>query len=181
MSTTPSSVTLSGFSVKPLGAAVVPSVTPGTVALILSLIICRRRLTVEAAFLFVCMASSLLPWVLVTRSTYAYHYFSTVPYIILASVYLLKYIEDMADYRVNVEGCEKKGLYKFIPRIKYIWLGAAIVLFIVFYPVISGREVSETYIHALEWVPFFKQELYNNAGEVKRTLRMGWTFLSYGG
>ena len=150
----------------------------GTLALIVSLIFHRRRLTMEAAFLFICMASSLLPWVMVTRSTYAYHYFSTVPYIILASVYLLKYVEDITAFRAEEDG--ETAFRKFIPKIKYIWLAAAVVLFALFYPVISGVEAPETYIHLLEWVPFFKRQISNSAGEVKRTLRMGWTFLSYG-
>lgn len=152
----------------------------GTVALIATLIFHRRRLTREAYFLFICMASALLPWVFVTRSTYAYHYFSTVPYIILASVYLLKYIEDINEYNLSLEGAKRTFIRKLIPNIKYIWIVLTIVLFALFYPVISGLEVPREYIYMLQWVPYKKRIIYNDDGTVKRTLRMGWTFLGYG-
>ena len=116
----------------------------------------------------------------VTRSTYAYHYFSTVPYIILASVYLLKYIEDINEYNLSLEGAKRTFIRKLIPNIKYIWIVLTIVLFALFYPVISGLEVPREYIYMLQWVPYKKRIIYNDDGTVKRTLRMGWTFLGYG-
>ncbi len=152
----------------------------GTFALIVLILLKKHRFTGEAYFVFVCMASSLLPWVFVTRSTYAYHYFSTVPYIILASVYLLKHIEDMNDYRLNEEGLPATLIRRLIPKLKYIWMVLAVVLFALFYPVISGLEVPTEYITMLQWVPYRKFEILNDDGSVKRTLRMGWTFLGYG-
>lgn len=89
------------------------------------------------------ICANFLPWLLVTRCTFAYHFFATVPFIIFAAVYVLKYFEDRNP--------------KLAP-IKWIWLCAAVVLFAMFYPVISGVPVSSDYIKWLMWLP-------------------GWTFL----
>ena len=149
--------------------------TLATFALAFVLIFRRKKFPLKPYFLFVCMASSFLPWVLVTRSTYAYHFYATVPFISLAAGYLLGYWEDMDEFKRK-----KKGLGAgFVPKIKYIWMGLALLFFILFYPVISGMEVPREYIAILQWVPFHKYEVQNEAGEVIRTYRVGWRFLDY--
>lgn len=149
--------------------------TAAVLILVFVLIFRRRKLPLEPYFLFVCMASSFLPWVLVPRSTYAYHFYATVPFITLAAGYLIGYWED-----VNALKRSKKGLAPgFVPKVKYIWMALAIVLFILFYPVISGIEVPREYIAALQWVPFHKYQVQNEAGEVLKTYRIGWRFLDY--
>lgn len=77
------------------------------------------------------ICANFLPWLLVTRCTFAYHFFATVPFIIFAAVYVLKYFEDRNP--------------KLAP-IKWVWLCAAVVLFAMFYPAISGVPASTEYI-----------------------------------
>ncbi|MEK5479716.1 glycosyltransferase family 39 protein [Paenibacillus sp. FSL R5-0407] len=80
-----------------------------------------------------------VPWMLVSRETFLYHYFAMVPFLILAIVYVVKLIE------------EKR------PHLSYIrkaFMTAAILLFAMFYPVLSGIQVSSNYIeHVLRWFP----------------------------
>lgn len=95
--------------------------------------------------LFVGLLAEFLPWVLVTRCTFIYHYFASVPFIILISSYLLMQKE------------EKDPAWA---KAKWIWMGAALILFILFYPAISGMVVPRAYVRALEWLP-------------------SWTFLGY--
>ncbi|MCR5809104.1 MAG: glycosyltransferase family 39 protein [Clostridiales bacterium] len=141
-----------------------------TVILIIVLIFKKKKFPLEPYFIFLCLASSLLPWVLVPRSTYAYHFFASVPYITLAAGYLIGYWEDKA------ANDPKKS---FVPKIKYIWMALVLLLFIVFYPVISGLEVPSEYVSALQWVPFHKIQLVDSEGEVLKTYRIGWRFLDY--
>ncbi len=122
------------------------------------------------------MASSFLPWVLVPRSTYAYHFFATVPFIALAAGRLVKYWEDSDALKRSEKGLTGKSR---VPRIKYIWIALVLVLFIVFYPVISGLEVPREYISALQWFPFHRWQIQNESGEVIKTYRIGWRFLDY--
>ena len=74
------------------------------------------------------------PWVFVARSTFIYHYFSSIPFVIFFIVYTIKNLIDA----------------KVINRaVVFTYLGAVLVLFAIYYPVISGLEVTEKYSNAL--------------------------------
>lgn len=88
--------------------------------------------------LIVGLLSNYLPWVLVPRCTFIYHYFASVPFIILIGVALLKNREEL-DARWK--------------PVKWIWLGVAVALFIAFYPIITGTECSKAYVRAMQWLP----------------------------
>ncbi len=81
--------------------------------------------------------SQFLPWVLVTRLTFIYHYFAMVPFLIFSIVYICK------------RAVEKWPKFR---RAVWAYAGVAIVLFIMFYPVLSGMTVSKWYVdHFLRW------------------------------
>ena len=149
--------------------------TVAAVALIIVLII-KRRLPLEEWFIFVCLGSSFLPWVLVPRSTYAYHFYASVPFITLAAGRLIMYWEEKDDKKRADKG--QKGR-SGVRSIKWIWIGLALLLFVVFYPVISGLEVPREYIGALQWFPFHKWQIQDQSGEVLKNYRIGWRFLDY--
>lgn len=117
----------------------------GAIVLIVQLIRGKIRMDKGKFVLLVALCANYLPWVLVTRCTFAYHYFATVPTIILLSVYLVQDMEERNPKR---------------RWIKWAWLASALILFAVYYPILSGLPCSTSYIHALEWLP-------------------GWTFLGY--
>lgn len=85
-----------------------------------------------ALFLLVAYFSSMVPWILVSRTSYMYHYFP-------ASVISILMIANMF-----------KETFKTIKN-KYviIYLLLVILAFIIFYPVISGMPVSSAYINML--------------------------------
>jgi dolichyl-phosphate-mannose-protein mannosyltransferase len=94
----------------------------------------RAMYTIWIAFL-----AQYVPWMLVTRLTFLYHYFAMVPFIILSLVYMFKIIE------------EKQPSFK---RVRNVFLAASILLFIVFYPALSGMTVPSWYVeHVLRWFP----------------------------
>ena len=80
-----------------------------------------------------------VPWMLVPRGTYLYHYFPSVPFIILAAVLALCYL-----YRKN----ERLGR---IVTAAYLVIGLA--LFIGFFPYYSGIRVSAAWLNAMRWLP----------------------------
>lgn len=125
----------------------------GTVTLLLMFLRGRFRLNTDIFFIFVSMASAILPWMLISRCVFIYHYFATVPFIILASVYVLKHYEDKYYYYELEPGQLLPERKKGVLAVKWVWLGLAIVLFGVFYPVISGLHVSRSYISALQLLP----------------------------
>lgn len=125
----------------------------GTVFMLIMTLRGRFKLNTEIFFLLMCMASSMLPWMLVSRCVFIYHYFATVPLIILASVYVLKHYEDKYHFIPKQMGRKLSKAESYVPYYKFIWLGLAVLLFIVFYPVITGIPVARSYVQALQWLP----------------------------
>ncbi len=100
------------------------------------LLIKERELT--PAFLAFGYLVQYVPWMKVSRCTFAYHYFPSVPFIVLMIVYLM--------YRLVRR--DKKWLKWCMS-----YLGAAFVLFLLFYPVLSGEPVTDTFVRdGLRWM-----------------------------
>lgn len=92
----------------------------------------RAMPVIAVAFL-----SGYLPWVLVSRLTFIYHYFASVPWIIIATALGLKYMARHA-----------KRLSYALAAVLAV---AAIALFIAFYPLASGIEVPRAWCDAVNW------------------------------
>jgi hypothetical protein len=102
---------------------------------------CRK----DRAFIvvFVGILAGLLPWALVTRCVFLYHYFSTIPFMMLLTLLLLYYVE-------------KK--YPRTAWFKWAWLIATVVVFLLMLPAVSGIPVPYGYAKFIENVlaPFGK-------------------------
>ena len=81
--------------------------------------------------------SAYLPWVLVSRLTFIYHYFASVPWIIIATALGLKYIA--------------RSRKKLAVALGAALAAAAVILFIGFYPLASGVEVPRAWCDAMAW------------------------------
>ena len=93
-------------------------------------------------------ASQFLPWVLVPRSTFIYHYFASVPFIILASILLLNRLRE----RDLLAKDSRETAFTFTT---IALLGAALFLFIMFYPLESGTPVVRWYAQLLRWFKWY--------------------------
>ncbi|MBE0600423.1 MAG: phospholipid carrier-dependent glycosyltransferase, partial [Firmicutes bacterium] len=89
------------------------------------------------AILAISFLAQYLPWVLVPRSMFIYHYFASLPFIILATMWMASYIRS-----------EKLKNWLMIGL-----LAAALILFIMFYPYAAGATVSRGYMTFLRWFP----------------------------
>src|SRR5699024_2164549 len=94
-----------------------------------------RRAPKTYVMVIVAFASQFLPWVLVPRSTFIYHYFASVPFIIIASVLMLNWIRSKSDAAFKAAAITL--------------MVAALVLFIAFYPLESGLPVARSYAQYL--------------------------------
>ena len=94
-----------------------------------------------AVMVVIGFASQFLPWVLVPRSTFIYHYFASVPFIILASVLMLRWIrtKSAASFKVTTT----------------VLLTLSLLLFIAFYPLESGLPVARSYANYLRWFNWY--------------------------
>ncbi len=93
----------------------------------------------RAAFILLGYLSQLLPWLGVERLTFAYHYFPSGLFLVLALSYLLALLrENRKDWRRPALG---------------LILGSAL-LFLLFFPVLNGLEVRDDLVTALlKWLP----------------------------
>ena len=76
------------------------------------------------AFVLIGLLAQFLPWVLVPRGTYIYHYFASIPFLILSTVLMLHWLCDR---------WPKAGRCILIS-----YLLVCLVFFIGFYPYASG-------------------------------------------
>ena len=109
----------------------------GTAGFFVQLFRKKIKMDSTAIMIIVGIGANLLPWVVfVKRCVFIYHYFATVPFIILAAMFFLKSLEDD---------------HAWTAYIKWLWAGLALVLFAVFYPVLAGTLIPESYALNLEW------------------------------
>ncbi|MBO5060684.1 MAG: glycosyltransferase family 39 protein [Clostridia bacterium] len=98
-----------------------------------------RNKNKNALFLVIAYLAQLAPWIPVTRTTFIYHYFPCVPFVVLMLAHTACRLY------------EKKRSYK-IYFAAYTLL--AIMLFILFYPVISGYPINGDFVRDfLRWLP----------------------------
>ena len=92
-----------------------------------------------AIFLIFAYLVQYIPWIPIKRCTFAYHYFPSVPFVAMMVVYAM----------VRLAARDKKWR-KWI----YVYCGTAFLLFILFYPVLSGQPVAYNYVRdTLKWLP----------------------------
>ena len=100
-----------------------------------------RRVDHGIFIVVVGFASQYLPWVLISRCTFIYHYFASVPFLILAIVLVLSRIRAR-----NARACRYASI---------ALVGAAAVLFAMFYPLESGMPVARSYAQLLRWFNWY--------------------------
>ncbi len=108
----------------------------GILALIYLVYLAAGKKDKTAMFLGVGYLAEYLPWCLVPRITFIYHYFPSVPFVVLALMYCAK------DLRTRLP--ERKWHILVAG-----YAAAATGLFLLFYPVISGQTVSGQYVDTL--------------------------------
>jgi len=100
-----------------------------------------RRAPKNYVIVAIGFASQFLPWVLVPRSTFIYHYFASVPFIIIAGVLALHWLRRRSESAFNAASI--------------MLMTAALVLFIAFYPLESGMPVARSYAMYLRWFNWY--------------------------
>ena len=95
---------------------------------------------VAPAFVLIGLAAQLLPWVLVPRGTYIYHYFASVPFLILGAVMALDRL--IHHYR-------EVGVVMTL-----VYLALALALFIFLFPYASGVLSPEWWMDAIRSYPW---------------------------
>ncbi len=97
----------------------------------------------KALFIIIAFVVQILPWIPVAeaRTTYIYHYFPAIPFLIMGICYVF-------DHYLKKYNYSKKTVWTLC-----CFSGAAVAMFLLFYPVLSGMECSVAYIDALKLFP----------------------------
>ncbi len=112
----------------------------GILAFVYMVYLYLKKQDKPAGFLCVAYLSCYLPWCFVTRYTFAYHYFPCVPFVVCMIVW------GIAQWRTRL------GERKFAVLVTVYGI-LAFLLFVLFYPVISGKPVSVGYVDSfLRWM-----------------------------
>lgn len=99
----------------------------------------RRKGSRELTFILTGFLAMYLPWVLIPRVAFIYHFFPCVMFVVLAIVYFIR------------EWLEKRPQDK---KYVYIYLALVFLLFIAYFPVLTGMAVPTAYVEGfLEWLP----------------------------
>lgn len=94
----------------------------------------------KAIFIFIAYFAQLAPWLIISRVVFIYHYFPCVLFLVVALSHVLNTIWE-----------RRQGRYK---QAVYGFTGAAVFLFVAFYPVLSGIPAPEFYTtNFLRWIP----------------------------
>ena len=108
----------------------------GLLALFVLVYMALARRDKKAGFLLIGYLAQLLPWVFITRITFEYHYFPSSVFLILALGYVFSLMGRRERWRIL-------GL-----------TGLCVVLFVLFYPALSGLRVDNSTASALlQWLP----------------------------
>ncbi|MBN2440415.1 MAG: phospholipid carrier-dependent glycosyltransferase [Spirochaetales bacterium] len=120
-------------------------------------IIKDNRYKYEALFVSLLgFASQYVFWIIAPRKlTFIYHYFASVPFIILATVALIQIAKENLFPKIKaIQGNMGTFTLYAANGLIYAYILLALVLFIMFYPVISGIPFDAKYISTfLKWLP----------------------------
>ena len=91
-------------------------------------------------FIVVGALAQYLPWMIISREVFIYHYFATLPFVVFAIIYVLRYWEEN---------------YKWGKKATWIVVGVAILLFLAFYPALTGVPMSREWASVIRWLPLW--------------------------
>ena len=88
-------------------------------------------------FILIFILSTFIPYIFIGRLMFMYHYYITLPFVMLGIVAFIRWISEK--FKNN----------------KFYWTYIIIVIitFIIFYPVTAGIPISADYINSLKWLP----------------------------
>jgi len=111
----------------------------GIPAFIYMLYLVYKKKDCTATFLCVGYLAQFLPWVLVTRCTFIYHYFPSVPFLVCMIAYSFNQLKKKV----------KPGTFIGILTGYAV---VAFLLFLLFYPILSGQPIDKTFVvNYLRW------------------------------
>ncbi|WP_369298467.1 phospholipid carrier-dependent glycosyltransferase [uncultured Neglectibacter sp.] len=116
-------------------------------ALIAAVVLWIRERQTYAAVVLCGFLSVYLPWALVPRLTFIYHYFTAVPFLIIALIGVFRKLPEtsLGRYTLTV----KQRAVPLSDLFLWVFTGFCLILFFVYFPVISGAPTDKNYTDSL--------------------------------
>lgn len=109
----------------------------GIAAFVYSVVVGIKKRSHLVLFLGIALAAQYVPWMFVTRAVFIYHFFASTPFLVCFVIYAMRDLE---------------GRYRWFAHISHAYLAVCLLLFVAFYPVLTGVEVSKFYVETfLRW------------------------------
>ena len=96
-----------------------------------------RKRDKVAFFIILGVVITWLPYLLIGRVMFLYHFFPTLPYMMFALVYALKALSEQ--FKTD--------------KITMVFLFIVFALFVLFLPIASGRTIDPSYVNYFKWLP----------------------------
>ena len=114
-----------------------------------------RRRDWRAGFIVVACTVQLLPWFPVSRPQFLFYMMPVVPLLVLAAVYTARGFSDMRIEQRDPQTGEVAERSRLHPYRPFVWgyVAAAVALFVFFYPVLTGAELSRAAWRLRVWMP----------------------------
>lgn len=126
----------------------------GVPAMLFAAFLAYRQKLRAAVITIVGFLSVYLPWVMVSRIAFIYHYFTAIPFVVAALVLVMLWLSDTPALRKELFSMRGGALtVRYYHAVCGVFTLLAFALFLVFLPVISGFTTSPDYANALEWLP----------------------------
>lgn len=130
---------------------------PGIPAALYTLWLATKKKDRTAAFLLTGYLAQYLPWFFVSRITFIYHYFPSVPFVALMIVHSLLRINGRPEKEFHERSLSRRTgkelpTREFLPA-AVLYGASVILLFLLFYPVLSGQAVDSSYVD--RWLRWF--------------------------
>ncbi len=110
---------------------------------------------IRPLLLTICFAAQYLPWMLVPRGTYIYHYFPSVPFVILAVALIAEYWTDRRGAAAaGKEGAGTDAAARADRRALFLvclYIAVCAAFFIAFFPYASGIRTPTGWLDAVNW------------------------------
>ena len=87
-------------------------------------------------FLLIFILSTFVPYIFIGRIMFMYHYYITLPFVMLGIVAFIKWISEKFNNQ----------------RFYWAYIATMIITFIIFYPVTVGMPISEEYVSSIRWL-----------------------------
>ena len=127
----------------------------GIICTLAAILISIAKKDKRAVPFLVAFAFQYLPWFRVSRCIFIYHFFTSVPFLILCIVYVLNFLREEFPQVVERDfGSKYAGEITFLASkvFTYSYLVITLALFILLYPAISGMELPTSYLDLVRWI-----------------------------